>query len=99
MKKFVTPEGIEQRGHSYYTSCDCIGKEHGVSLWLDTEYGLSLVMDCEVYPRNFWKRLKTVVRLLFIGYVESCGEFVFRDKQHVRDMALVLNHLADEMEK
>ena len=100
MKDFVTPEGIEKRKDYYfYTGCDCIGKEHGIELWFDPEYGLSIFMDTFRYANNLWDKIRLACRMLFTGHIDTSGDMIVRDVQHVRDIALVLNHLADNWEQ
>lgn len=100
MKKFVTPEGIEKRqDYYYYTGCDCIGEEHGIVLWFNTEYGLDIVIETNKWANNFWDRIRFAFKMVFTGHLDSSGEVCLRNAQHARDIATVLNHLADEMKK
>lgn len=99
-KEFVTPEGIEKRNnYYYYTGCDCIGSEHGVTLWFELDYGISLFTETSRCARNFRDRirlaLRMLFRMLFRGYLYTDGEVVLRNPQHAKDIAMVLNHLAD----
>lgn len=80
---------------TFKTTCQCFSDRHtvtvmvyresygiDVSLWFSTTWNDDL--DAPWY-RRFYTRLKTAIRVLFIGELTTENEFLFRNKEHIQE--------------
>ena len=76
----------------FKASCNCIGREHDQHIFLEIEPDMHNMLtstfyyECVIssYYTNFWKRIKTAVRILFGSHVATEGEFLF-DEEGLKD--------------
>ena len=43
------------------------------------------------------RRIKTAVKILFAGYAETQGDFIFRDREHLQDFTATLEEAARQV--
>lgn len=114
MSKFKTVEKIIEDENSVYyrTTCGCGSSEHDIHLVLEYDGRISdITLSMELFTDTgyIWehlnwfgrlaRRLKEVLRLLFFGRIDFCGEFIFRDEEHVRDFMDALKEGLEKMRK
>ena len=82
-------DGTRHYGAAFYFNSVYCAK-YSVS-WMEK----SPIRWCKI----FWNKVKAIFKIIFKGYIETSDEIIFDNPEHLRDMATMLNHFADEMEK
>lgn len=83
----------------YKTTCDCMDDEHDLTLCIEKEHGmvaLCLYQSIYLYKENLWQRIKLALSILLKGRIQLEGGFIFRGKDHIKDL---VDHLNQAVEK
>ena len=99
----------------FRTSCQCAGEDPlTFHVSTDAEYPeVYLEMWCKCYSnytvwqdpwytrpfRTFWRRLKAATKLMFSGYVEIEGAFIFRGEEHIDEFCETVQAHKEKMKE
>lgn len=82
-------------------ACSCGSQEHDIDVWIENDNGLiTLTFYANVTAKYFcsdswykalWWRIKTAVRILFVGSLEMQHDFYFKDKEHINGFLSALS--------
>lgn len=86
---------------SYRTSCSCLDKDCQLDISIGyIDFGnnngkLVMSIDTELFKfankygnkwyTGIWNRIKYAIKILFLGYIQVNGEFIFRNEEHVKE--------------
>lgn len=95
----------------FKTMCECCSSDHTMTVvvekWgsYDSLQMVSIYYKCAYsdfgasgsFFEKVMRRIKTAVKILFAGYAETQGDFIFRDRENLQDFTATLEEAARQV--